>query len=157
MDKTPLSDRRPLASRILIAIHLLLGLGALFGGGALILDPTGDLIRMPLSLLGPTPFHSFLIPGLILFIFLGIFPLVVAYGLVTRPPSRTAGLLNLFPQRHWAWSYSLYTGFVLIGWITIQVYLIEGIGLIHVVYVFWGLLIQGVTLLPVVQEDYLVE
>ncbi len=157
MRATSPKQRRPFACTLLILLQLLLGIGALFGGGALIIDPGGELIQMPISLLKHTPFDSFLVPGIILFLALGILPLLIAFGLVTKKEWKAADRLNLFRNRHWSWSFSLYTGFVLIGWITIQMYLINGVALLHVIYIFWGLVIQLVTLLPGVQRWYGVE
>lgn len=139
------SNKQSIASILLISLHVLLGIGALFGGGGMIIDPTGAFIQMPISLLNETPFTSFLIPGIILFVILGILPLITAFGLITKRTWRLAETLNVFPNHHWSWSYSLYIGFLLIGWITIQMYLINGVGLLHVIYIFWGLLIVGVT------------
>lgn len=139
------SNKNPIVSILLISLHVLLGIGALFGGGGMIIDPTGALIQMPISLLNETPFTSFLIPGIILFTVLGILPLITAFGLITNRHWKFAEKLNVFPNQHWSWSSSLYIGFLLIGWITIQMYLINGIGLLHVIYIFWGLLIVWVT------------
>lgn len=157
MPVIPSKPRRPVTVTLLILLQLLLGIGALFGGGGLILDPGGELIQMPVSLLEHTPFDSFLVPGIILFTVLGILPVIIALGLITKKEWKAADRLNLFRDRHWSWSFSLYIGFVLIGWITIQMYLINGVALLHVIYIFWGLVIQVVTLLPGVQRWYGVE
>jgi hypothetical protein len=66
---------------ILMALILFQGISGLFGGIALIIDPTGELLQMPLSMLDGSPFDTFLIPGIILFLILGIFPMIVFYGL----------------------------------------------------------------------------
>lgn len=154
MHATSSKPRRPFACTLLILLQLLLGIGALFGGGGLILDPSGELIQMPFSILEHTPFDSFLVPGIILFTVLGILPLIISFGLITKKEWKAADRLNLFRDRHWSWSFSLYIGFVLIGWITIQMYMINGVALLHVIYIFWGLVIQVVTLLPGVQRYY---
>ena len=51
---------------------------------------------MPLSMLEGSPFKDYLIPGLILLVVLGLFPLVVLYGLVRR--------------RRWGWWLSIAVG-----------------------------------------------
>ncbi|MBX2950628.1 MAG: hypothetical protein KF704_15210 [Crocinitomicaceae bacterium] len=139
------ANKKSIASILLISLHVILGIGALFGGGGMIIDPTGALIQLPFSLLNETPFTSFLTPGIILFVLLGILPLITAFGLITKRPWKLTETLNVFPNQHWSYSFSLYIGFLLIGWITIQMYLINGIGLLHVIYIFWGLLIVWVT------------
>jgi|GEM_PF-97956 len=145
---------RPFAARLLIFLQMLLGVGAVFGGLGLIIDPGGQLIRMPVSFLEQSPFSNFLIPGIILMIMLGVLPLIVVIGLVRKRPWKIAEKLNIFPDRHWSWTYSFYTGFILIIWITLQVYFVQRVGIIHVVYIFWGLIIQALTILPPVQKYY---
>ncbi|WP_152416921.1 hypothetical protein [Paenibacillus sp. PAMC 26794] len=44
----------------------------------------------------------------------------------------------LYPDR-WAWTFSLYTGFALIIWIMAQVYWIQDVSIIHLVYFAWGI------------------
>lgn len=148
------SGRRSLACKLLIFLQVVLGIGAIFGGLGLVIDPSGELIKMPISLLEYSPFSNFLIPGIILLVMLGILPLVVSYGLIRKPHWELVTKLNLFPEKHWAWTYSLYIGFILIIWITVQVYLIKQIAMVHVVYIFLGLIIQATTLLPSVQNYY---
>lgn len=148
-------NKKPFAVILLIILQVALGAGAIFGGLGLSIYPSGELIQMPAEFLETSPFTSFLIPGLILLVTLGIFPLIVSFGLIRKKPWKMAERLNLFPDRHWSWTYALYTGFVLVSWITLQVYFIQRVGLVHVVYIFWGLLILAVTLLPPVQKYYI--
>lgn len=151
------SGRRPFACKLLIFLQVVLGIGAVFGGLGLVIDPSGELIKMPISILDYSPFSNFLIPGIILLVMLGILPLVVSYGLIRKTPWKLADKLNLFSEKHWTWAYSLFIGFILIIWITIQMYLIKQIIAAHVVYIFLGLLIQATTLLPSVQDYYSVK
>jgi len=64
---------RPITIYILLILLAFQALSGLFGGAALVLDPSGSSIRLPLSLLEGSPFGNFLIPGIILFLVLGIF------------------------------------------------------------------------------------
>jgi hypothetical protein len=64
--------------------------------------------------------------------------------------------LSVYKDIHWAWNVSLYIGFILIGWITIEVYIFQNIVFIHVFYLFLGMAIQAVTLLPTVKNQYLI-
>ncbi len=50
------------------------GLSGVYGGGALVWDPTGALLQMSLELLSGAPFADYRIPGLILFMVLGVGP-----------------------------------------------------------------------------------
>lgn len=148
-------NKIPVTSKLLIVLHLLLGIGAVFGGLVLTIDPSGEWIHMPISMLENSPFDSFLIPGIILLVILGVFPLIVAFALATKRPCGIADRLNLFKEKHWAWAYSLYVSFALVIWITLEIYFIQGIAIVHVGYIFLGLIIQAVTLLPSVQKNYL--
>jgi hypothetical protein len=145
----------PFSSKVLIFLHFLLGIGAVFGGLVLIIDPSGELIHMPITLLKYSPFDNFLIPGVILLVVLGMLPLIVSYALATKRQSEFADRLNLFHDMHWAWAYSFYISFALIIWITMEIYFIRDIAMIHVAYIFLGLIIQVLTLLPSVQKHYL--
>ncbi len=145
---------KPAACIFLICIQLFLGIGALLGGLVFIISPSGSLINIPLTTLDQSPFDSFLIPGIILFIVLGIAPSVVGYSLITGWQCKIANRLNLFSNMLWSWSFSLYIGFALIIWIFIQVYLINAVDVLHIIYMTLGLIIQAVTLLPSVQRYY---
>ena len=149
------SIKKPFTCKLLIFLHIVLGIGAIFGGLGLVIDPSGELIKMPIYLLEYSPFENFLIPGLILLVMLGILPLIVSYGLIRKRHWKVADRFNIFPEKHWSWTLSLYIGFILIIWITVQVYVIRQIALVHEVYIFLGLIIQATTLLPSVQEHYL--
>ncbi|MCL1631399.1 hypothetical protein M3N64_05460 [Sporolactobacillus sp. CPB3-1] len=121
------THKKTIACYALIVLHLLLGIGAFIGGGLLILSPDGALLSMPLSLLKDSFFDNYLIPGLILFLFLGLYPLLVALFLITKKPFTLAEPFNLYKKTHWAWIHSLYVGFALIIWLTVEMYLLHGI------------------------------
>lgn len=139
---------------LLIFLHFFLGIGALFGGGSLILSPDGSLLHVPITLLQYTPFHNFFIPGLILFLGLGVLPLFTAIYLISDKPIKGAKRLCIDQSELWSWNLSLYIGFILIIWITMEIYMIQAIVFIHVFYIFLGLAIQAVTLLPSVRSHY---
>lgn len=142
---------RPFAVTLLYILHIFLGVGALGGGGALVIDPSGDLMKMPTSMLERSPFSDFLFPGILLFIVFGIPPLLVVYGLVKRPQWHLVDTLNPFKKIYSFWALSLYIGFGQIIWIMVQTYMLNSVAIIHLIYMSLGLLIQAVTLLPSVQ------
>ena len=125
-----------------------LGLGAIGGGGSMILSPSGKLMGMPLSLLNSSPFTDFLIPGIILFCVLGVFPLMLIYALIKRPTWRGFEFFNIFNDMHWAWSYSIYIGFALIIWIQAEMMFMKAVHWLHSLYMLVAVLILIVTLLP---------
>ncbi len=51
------------------------------------------------------------------------FPFLSALvGLVAKPSWKSVGVLNIYPSIHWAWAYSLYTGIIVIVWITVRAF-----------------------------------
>lgn len=64
---------------------MLQALGGLAGGISLVAAPDGSIMKMDTSLLDGSPFPDFLVPGLILLLVLGVFPLVTAVLLLVRP------------------------------------------------------------------------
>ncbi len=139
---------------ILIALLAILGISALGGGSFLILSPAGDTIGMPLSMLGKSPFNSFLIPGIILFTVLGIAPIILIYPLLKKPESTFAERLNFFKDMHWAWSYTVYIAFALVVWIQTQIILTHTFDPLQNFCVFLALAILFVTLLPQLRNFY---
>lgn len=107
---------RPLRriARIAVGLEIFLGLGALFGGGALILGPDGHLLGMPSTLLEGSPFSSFLVPGIVLFTFLGVAPLLAAAMTVRR--------YSIAPLA------AVVVGVTLIGWVSVEMVVLAGFG-----------------------------
>jgi hypothetical protein len=147
------SDARPFAVSALIFLQIFLGLQGLFGGGAFLLSPDGSLLQMPFTHLKKSPFADFTIPGLLLFLFLGIYPIADAYGLWKRPAWHWPDVLNPFKGIHWSWAGSLAAGVIAIIWIVVQVQWVP-VGFLHYFILAWGALILMVTLLPVVRQYY---
>lgn len=139
--------KRPFLVYPLIVLHLFLGLGAVYGGGSMILEPDGSMLGMDTGWLIHSPFKSFLIPGLVLFIFNGVLPILTAAGLFFKPQWRWPGVLNLYSGRNWSWAFSLYTGIIVICWITIQQVMTQYFWL-QPVMILTGLLIIIFTLTP---------
>lgn len=147
------SRPQPATLRVLIFLLLFLGLNAFGAGGAFILAPDGHLIQMPLSNLKNSPFSDFMVPGVLLFFFLGIYPLFVAYGLWKRPPWKWPDIVNPSKETHWSWAGSLVAGSALIIWITVQVQWLQ-VAFLHVLCFAWGVLILVLTLVPGVRRYY---
>jgi hypothetical protein len=110
-----------------IAIWLLafLGIGAIGGGGLMILDPSGRRMGMPHRFLDYSPFHSFLIPGIILLLANGVLPLLIMLVAIRR-------------WRGYGW-WVAFQGCILTGWITVEVIMLRGVGWPHYLYGATGL------------------
>ncbi len=113
---------------ILIVLLAFLGLGAIFGSGALILSPSGKLLGgLPLAMIAKTPFTDFLIPGIILFLVIGVTPLLLIQPLLKKTNSNFLEKFNFFGDIHWAWSFSVYIAFSLIIWIQTEMLMISAV------------------------------
>jgi len=139
---------------ILIGLLAFLGIGALGGGVSLIISPGGSLLGLPLAALGSSPFNDFLIPGIILTLMLGIFPWLVIFALVDRTENKFCEHLNTFKDMHWAWTFSIYVGIMLIVWMQTEMMFENGVHWLHCFYMFLALLIIFVALLPGVRNFY---
>ncbi|HET6311765.1 MAG TPA: hypothetical protein VFH00_12295 [Candidatus Nitrosotalea sp.] len=104
----------PWIARLAVALEIFLGLGALFGGGALILGPDGHILGMPTSLLAGSPFPSYLLPGIILFTFVGVAPLVAAVITIRRQALAPFAAVAV--------------GLALIGWVSVEMVVLAGLG-----------------------------
>ena len=142
---------RPMVANTLIVLLVLLAAGAFFGGGAFILAPDGHLIQMPISHLKNSPFASFLIPGALLFTFLGIYPTAVAYSLWKRPDWRWPDLINPFKGFHWGWAATLAAGVIVIVWISVEMVWVP-FGIVHLIYLGWGTVLLVLALNPEVRR-----
>ncbi len=148
------APRRPFEVYVLIFLLIFLGLNGLLGGLAFIFAPDGSLLQMPLSQLRNAPFQNFLIPGILLFLFVGVYPLADAYSLWVRPAWRWPNSLNPFKDTHWSWAGSLAAGVIALVWILVQIQWIE-VGALHVFIFAWGILILLAALLPRVRRYFL--
>lgn len=94
-----------------MALEVLLAVGAVPAGLLMIIRPSGSLMSMPVSMLDGSPFRDFLWPGVILLVANGIVPLAVAWGAWRR--------------KAWAPEGHVAVGVVLIGWIVVELLMID--------------------------------
>ena len=110
--------------RLLLFLHAFVGIGALFGGLAGMLSPREPL-GIPAEMLEGSPFSSYFIPALILFVVIG---LGHSFGAIT------------------AWRRSEYQGYIssvfswaLMIWIVVQCLMLKTVVFAHVFYFLIGL------------------
>lgn len=144
----------PAPGWLLIVLHFLLGVGALGGGAVLVAAPDGSIIRMPLSMLEHSPFSNFLIPGIILFLLLGVYPILAAYSLWACPAWRWPDAINPFKKIHWAWAGSLAAGVIALIWIVVEMVMLRSAAFLQILYLVWPLVLILLTLLPTVRRHY---
>jgi hypothetical protein len=145
--------KRPLAAWLLIFLMLILGIGGIVSGPMLFLAPDGHLMQWSTADLAGSPFPNYLIPGLILFIFIGVFPLVVSLGLM-MPGWKGLNFLNSFKAYLWPWTGSLATGVILLIWIITETAMLGYISFLQPVMGAWGIVILLLTALPSIRKYY---
>ena len=97
---------RPTPVVVLAGLHVFLGVRGVLGGVQFIIDPSGGIVGVSPSLLTGTPVSDFLVPGIVLLVGFGVFPLAVA-SLLVRGEDR-------------AWIASLAVAVGLLGWVVLE-------------------------------------
>ena len=105
----------------LAVLEILTGLSAFAGGVAFIAAPDGSILGMSTDALEGSPFNDFLVPGLVLFFGVG--------------GSMLLGGIAVLRGWDLAYPASFAAGAIVIGWITIQVFIINEVNFLH--YVYW--------------------
>ncbi len=104
------------------AIVLLIfnGISAFFGGLALLYDPSGNFMKIPLSLLQYSPFPDFLIPAIILLVMNGLSSFIISVITIIR----------------WEkyYLFIIYQGCISLGWIVGEVIIIRSFHYLHLIY-----------------------
>ncbi|MFD2866468.1 hypothetical protein ACFSYC_17360 [Mucilaginibacter antarcticus] len=131
-----------------------LGAGAIFGGAVLIISPSGKLFGMPLYLLKNSPFLDFLLPGLILFLLLGLAPGLLVIALLRKTESAFAEKFNMFSDMRWQWGYTIYMASILIVWIQAEMFFMQAVHWSHALYMVWAMAIIYMALLPQIRNLY---
>jgi hypothetical protein len=153
-NETPVRKRPPV-SVVLALLVLLLGIGAVISGPMLFLEPSGRLMQWNVDQLRGTPFPDYTIPGLVLFLFLGLFPVFVSIGLMAKPRWKWPDVINPSKRHHWAWAASWAAGIIALTWIAVETLLLGIISFLQPVIAVWGALILVITFLPGVNRYYL--
>lgn len=140
MAQTRVTSKPPLSFYVLISSILFQGLSGLAGGIGLVADPTGRSLGIPLDWLQGSPFDSYLIPGLVLLLALGVYPLAVAYAMWKRRPwSRLAALL---------------VGLMLLIWIAVEILVVgyQPSPPLQLIYGLLGLIIVAMVPIPSLKQ-----
>jgi hypothetical protein len=113
--------------RMTVVVLGFLGISTIAGAIPLILSPSGELMHMSLSMLQYSPFHSFLIPGIILLLANGAMSLMVLFATLRR-------------WSGYGW-WVAFQGCVIAGWIAIEVFLLRSVVWPHYFYAAIGLVL----------------
>lgn len=114
------------ATNILGLIQAFVAIGAIPAGLSVIIDPSGSAMGAPLEMLQYSPFQNFLIPGIFLLTFNGIFHAIGAWSSFTKRPYYI--------------KLSLWLGSFLIAWIVVQIYFLRSIHYLHILYLCIGII-----------------
>jgi hypothetical protein len=121
------SRARPWSLWAALALLLFLAVGALPAAILLVAQPHGNPMGMPYAMIAATPFAQmggWLIPGIILFVVIGLGSLFTAWSLFALPEWPWLQRLNPVRSRHWAWTLLLLLGVAVMIWILVQVTMI---------------------------------
>jgi hypothetical protein len=111
---------------LLVIMIAFIAITATLSGIMMVARPDGTLLNLPLSLLVKTPFRDFLIPGIVLALFVGGTNIIAVYKTLTRSPAR--------------YDWAVTGGIIICGWILIQMILIHIVHWLHVLYLGIGFL-----------------
>jgi hypothetical protein len=112
---------------ILFILICFVGLTATVSGLLMISKPNGDTMGLSLSLLEPTPFTNYLIPGIVLAILVGAVNLVAVFFNIQRNANR--------------YNWAIAGGVMISGWIIAQMILIQTAHWLHFLYLGTGVFI----------------
>lgn len=120
--------------KLVAVLCLLIGITAVAGGLLLVFYPDGSRVRLPVTLLRHSPFHSYFVPGLLLAFVVGL-------------ANAAAGLIALrYPAR--ARSALLLAGAILVIWIICEMILIRTTHALQLVYLILGALVITEAIAP---------
>lgn len=139
--------------RLLIGTLLLHGIAALGGGAAMIVDPSGGVLGWDTSMLASTPLTSYLIPGVVLAVGLGVSALVLALGVHTRSAWPMLSAVARTTGRHWSWAGSIGLGAGVIAWIVVQLVLVGFVTWLQPLVFLVGVVLAGMPWAPSVRND----
>lgn len=99
-------------------------------------------------------FPDYFIPGICLFLFIGILPALAFWGSIYRSEPKFLERLNVYKDRFWSWTFSFYASIGLLIWINIQIIIIGYQSFIQGFYALVGILMLIVVSLPGVVNHY---
>ncbi len=84
---------------------------------------------------------------------MGVIPLYTSIALLIKPAVYLPEKFNLFDDKHWAWTFSLYIGITTILWIIVQ-QLLTSYFILQPIITTLGLFIVILSLFPSVQLHF---
>ncbi len=147
--------KRPFMLWPLIIVLIFLALGGFSGGIPMLADPANGGYLDFGEMLPDLPVPNFILPGLFLLIVMGIFPLLLAYALITRPTWRWLDRISQWSKHHWAWTGCLFLVVIIAVWLAYEAWLIGWFPITTVTLVL-GILILLFAMLPSVRKFFMI-
>jgi hypothetical protein len=145
--------KRPISIYLLVFLLIFLALGGLYGGISMLTDPSGRTLLMD-EVLPLLPVPNYLLPGLFLTTVMGLFPLLVTFGIIWYPDWEWAHSLSAWSKHYWAWTGSIALGSMLVIWLAIQGYMIGFRWPIQYVTLINGILILLAAMIPNIRRYF---
>jgi len=106
------------------------------------------------ELLPQLPVSNFILPGLFLLFFMGLFPLLLVYGLIARPTWPWMDRVSRWSGHYWAWTGTILLSIGIAIWLGYEGWLV-GWWPITIITAVQGVLILLLALVPSVRRFYL--
>ena len=145
--------KRPLMLWPLVLVLVFLALGGFSGGIPMLADPANGGYLQFGELLTQLPVSNFTLPGLFLLIVMGIFPLFLAFALITRPTWHWLDRLFQWSKHHWAWTGCLLLVAIIAIWLAYEGWLVGWWPITYATAVMGGLILL-IVLIPSVRKFY---
>lgn len=113
--------------KLSITLLIFTAINAIIAGTLFIIDPSGSKIGMSVDYLKFSPFKSFLIPGIILFLVNGILNIFAAFSVIKN--------------RSYSNNLIVIQGILLCGWIFVQILMVHDINILHIIMFIIGLVL----------------
>lgn len=112
--------KRPFELYLLCLLLTILSLNGLVAGMLMLIRPDGSLLQLNTEWLAGSPFRNYLLPGCLLFLCIGVLPLLSLIGLLFKPAWAWPRTFNIYQGQSWGWTFALYSGIGTMIWIIVQ-------------------------------------
>ena len=146
--------KRPFMLWPLVLVLVFLAMGGFSGGIPMLADPANGGYLQFGEMLPYLPVSNFILPGLFLLIVMGVLPLFLAFGLITRLSWRWMDRLFQWSKHHWAWTGCLVLVGIIAIWLAYEGWLIGWFPITYITAVL-GFLILLFAMAPSVRKFYI--
>jgi hypothetical protein len=148
--------KRPFMLWPLVLVLLFLALGGFSGGIPMLVYPANGGYLEFGDMLPLLPVSNFILPGIFLFIVMGLFPLLLAYALIVRPSWKWLDQLFPWSKHYWAWTGCMALVVIIALWLAYEGWIVGWWPITYATAVI-GFLILLIGLLPGVRKFYINE